>query len=434
MLNGDLYYLEGSPAFLDQPGDWYLDRASGTLYYLPRSGESAESIDAIAPCREELLKANNVSDLTLRGLTFSHSEWNLPDAAPGGPALVGGFSQAAIGVCAAVSLEHAHNCHIESCHFEHLGNYALEIGKACQHNLIEHCTFTDFGAGAIKIGNGEISHKPSDQCLGNAVTDCRITDGGQMFPSACGIWIGQSFDNTIEHNEIADLYYTAISAGWTWGYGDSLARENRITSNLIHHIGQKSNGDGPVLSDMGAIYLLGARAGTLVSGNVIHDINGKNYGGWGIYLDEGSSDVEVRNNLVYRTTHGGFHLHYGHNNRVENNVFALGRDVQIARTKTDSELSLTFRHNLIFWNTGICTSSDYPGAVFDENLYQCAGDHQKFSGKSWAQWQAAGQDLHSILMPTVAIAEPTADLAAHPGADANRIQFQAFDCSAAGPR
>ena len=78
--------------------------------------------------------------------------------------------------------------------------------------------------------------------------------------------------------------------------------------NHVHHIGVKSDGDGPILSDMGGIYTLGFQAGTRIRNNVWHDIAGLRYGGWGIYFDEGSSGIVAESNIVYRTTHeGDFH-------------------------------------------------------------------------------------------------------------------------------
>jgi len=435
LLNGDLYFLEGSPRWLDHAGEWYLDREKGTLYYLPREGETIETLHVIAPRLACILKMKGASNVAFRGLTFSNSEWNLPDEGDGAEMEVGGFGQAAIGVPAAVSLEFCHDCKFVSCTFDHLGNYALELGKGCQHDVVERCNFTDIGAGSIKIGTGEQSANVTEQTFGNTVADCRITDGGHMFPSACGIWIGQSYDNQIEHNEIADLYYTGISVGWTWGYGPSLAHGNRFEANLVHDIGKKSNGDGPILSDMGAIYTLGTREGTVISGNVFHDIYGRVYGGWGVYLDEGSSNTLVEKNLVYRTTHGGFHLHYGHDNTVLNNIFALGRDIQIARTQSEKQQAITFKHNIVYWDSGLFTATDPAGVSFDDNLYQCIGKgHLKFYDKTWAQWQGAGEDVHSIL-GDAGFANPShGDFAMKKDAAAKRIGFEPLQIGDAGPR
>jgi parallel beta-helix repeat protein len=431
--NGDPFFLQGAGQWLQNPGDWYFDHRNACIYYMPRAGESIEQVTAIVPARERILTVRGADHLTLRGLVFSHSEWSFPDEIAGAELPVGGFGQAAIGVTAGISLRDCVNCRVESCRFEHLGNYALELGPGCRDDAISGCRFTDLGAGAIKIGTqrADEPHPAS----GIEVSDCRISDGGHVFPSAIGIWIGQSFGNRIEHNEICDLYYSAISIGWTWGYGPSLAHDNRVEFNLLHHIGKKSDGDGPILSDMGGVYLLGVRQGTVVANNIFHDIAGRTYGGWGIYLDEGSSDVLVEKNLVYRTTHGGFHLHYGKNDTVKNNIFAMGRDLQIARTVAEPGQQFRFTNNIVDWDTGVFTKTSSADAVFDENIYCARGGGRLGFGKdSWEQWRAAGQDGHSILTDSVFNNAAAGDFGLAPALPLEKIHFEPLNWQNIGPR
>ena len=205
-------------------------------------------------------------------------------------------------------------------------------------------------------------------------------------------------DNRILRNQIHDFYYSGLSVGWTWGYGPSAAGGNIIELNEVHHIGVRSNGDGPILSDMGGIYTLGTQPGTVIRKNVFRDIAAVRYGGWGIYFDEGSTDILAEDNIVYRTTHGGFHQHYGKNNIVRNNIFAFGRDHQIQRTRAEDHLSFTFEHNIVYWNEGKLLAGNFSGSNYrmDNNVYwKDGGSEFRFDTLSLTQWQSRGMDRHS---------------------------------------
>ncbi|MEM2885611.1 MAG: right-handed parallel beta-helix repeat-containing protein, partial [Thermoproteota archaeon] len=434
---GDLYYAEHAFELLDEPGEWYLDRASGKLYYLPMPGEDLGGAEVVAPVLPQLLRlegepesGNFVEHLEFRGLAFEHAEWSLPPEASG-------FRQAAIGVPASIHCEGARHCSFEGCTVSHVGTYAIELSRGCHGNSISRCALFDLGAGGIKIGEQTARDGEPEQAEGNSVSDCRIHDGGLVFHSAVGIWIGQSFGNTISHNEIHDFYYTGISVGWTWGYGPSLAKDNVVEFNHVHHIGARSDGDGPILSDMGGIYALGARPGTVIRSNVFHDVAGYRYGGWGIYLDEGSTGVLVEGNLVYGTTHGGFHQHYGRENLVRNNIFAFGRDAQIQRSRSEAHLSFRFERNIVYWSEGELLAGNFDNLnfEFDRNLYwRVGGGEVRFGKLSWEEWRAKGLDSGSLIADPMFADARAGDFTLGPSSPAFALGFEPIDFEKVGPR
>lgn len=441
---GDLYYVEGVFEVLDQPGEWFLDRERGIVSYLPLPGESIGRFEVIAPKLSEILRvegkpesSNVVEYVHFRDLTFSHNEWFFPKSTKPEPEILG-FSQAAIGVPGAVNAEGLRYSSFERCRFSNLGSYALHLGRGSQSNLVASCEFSDLGGGGIKIGETAIRANPLEQTHHNTVADCPIHDGGKLFHSAEGIWIGQSFANRLAHNSIHDFFYTGISIGWTWGYKSSAASNNVVEFNHVHHIGQKANGDGPILSDMGGIYTLGGQPGTLIRNNLWHDIFGLRYGGWAIYFDEGSTGIVAENNVAFRTTHGGFHQHYGKENVVRNNVFAFARDHQLQRTRAEEHTSFTFERNIVYFDQGKLLDGDWKGGKFnqDYNVYFDLRTNPppiNVPG-GWEKWRAGGHDEHSLIANPRFATTNLANFGLAPDSPARSLGFESFDLRGVGPR
>ncbi|MCS7224558.1 MAG: right-handed parallel beta-helix repeat-containing protein [Armatimonadetes bacterium] len=443
---GDYFYYENIAGALDQPGEWYLDRTKGILYYLADANWNPNTAEVVAPFLSQVFvmdgkpeKGELVEHIRIEGLTFSHTEWVFPDGkGPVWPAEdAGGFAQAAVGVPGAVWGAGVRDCVFQNCVFTRMGTYGLELSRGCKRNKIRYCLFRDLGAGGIKIGEQGIREKDEERTEDNEISDCDIGYGGLLFHSAVGIWIGQSGNNKIVHNRIHNFYYTGISIGWTWGYEQSLAGGNRVEFNHVHHIGVREDGDGPILSDMGGIYTLGIQSGTVIRNNLWHDIAGYRYGGWGIYFDEGSSGILAENNLVIRTTHGGFHQHYGRENTVRNNIFAFARDHQIQASRPEPHLRFRFIGNIVYWKEGELLAGNFGDMnfEFDRNVYwREGGGAISFAGMTWEQWRQKGMDQRSVIADPLFVNPSAGNFRLRKNSPALALGFQPFDLSSVGPR
>lgn len=488
------YFVENVFEALTEPGEWYLNKAEGKLYYLPMAGETPQNVEVSAPLLLQFMRLEGqpmqqkyVEFVNFRGLTFRYSDWVQPkwlgrrynpyaQEAPvndtinmmdgkktEGIAWASG-GQAASYVPGAIYMEGARNCSIEECSIEHIGWYGIELADGCCGNRIIGNTIADIGAGGVKVDGAATADRWLARTSNNRITDNHIHNGGEVFGSACGVAIMYSSGNLVAHNHIHDLYYTGVSCGWIWGYGESVARENRIEKNHIHDLGKG------VLSDMGGVYILGIQPGTTISGNLIHDIQKANYGGWAIYPDEGSSHLVIENNVSYNTSSQPFHQHFGRENTVRNNIWAFGAEGVVALSRGNQwnrryphpgqniRTAVTFERNIFITDgepvfigaladaTGNLENGDI---ISDLNLFFDTSGQDIVSGNGvhgkhgrenlkrsfdWKQWQALGYDLHSIVADPKCRDLAKRDFTLAPDSPAFALGFKPIDLSDVGVR
>ncbi|MEK6795387.1 MAG: right-handed parallel beta-helix repeat-containing protein [Spirochaetota bacterium] len=414
------YYIDNIIEGLTEPGEWYLDKEASKLYYYPRPGETPENTEIAAPRVTALMRFDGdpdtnrfIENITLRGITFRHADWIMPRG--GAPVHdkvpdieYAASAQGASHAGGAIEMTGTRGCAFEDCTVEHVGLYAFNIMDGCIGNRFARNTMSDLGAGGIKQ-TGSRAEGPTVRRTGNSViADNHIHHGGQVFHSATGIMLMDTFGNEVSRNHIHDFYYSGISSGWVWGFADSVSKDNHFIDNHIHDLGFGW------LSDMGGIYLLGVQPGTIVRGNIIYNIENANYGGWGIYLDEGSAHVIVENNICHHTACEPFHMHYGRECIVRNNIFIAEKTAAIALGREGTEVSLTIERNILIVNGtpiyagGYGTDIRKRVIIADANCLwdvrgklpviagNAAGKEPK-DGIDLAAWRAQGNDIHTVI-------------------------------------
>ena len=436
------YVLENFPEALDEPGEWYFDRTTRTIRYLPLADESLATARAAVPVAEQLVVVRGdrelgglhlVEDVTFEGLAFVNSAYRLP---PNGQA----SRQASDGIVGAVDVVGGEEIHFRDCRFECLATHGVVFGEGTRHSSLEHSIVRELGGGAVRIGTFlwyGAQESPGRMASHVTVDDCILQRGGRLFPGSVGVIMGMCPNITLTHCDIGDFHYSGVSMGWTWGYAETLVRDNLIAWNHIHHVGWGE------LSDLGGIYTLGNAAGTQVIGNHIHDVysyDQQGRGGWGLYTDEGSAGILFASNLVHHVKTGCVHQHYGQDNVFENNVFAYSMENMVQRSRIEDHPTIRLERNILYWDNGTAAYCYNLGEGVDlstaNNVYwSTAGvSDGAFFGLDFAAWQARGQDRGSLVADPLFVDPANGDFRLRPESPAFALGFREVDWTQAGVR
>jgi hypothetical protein len=191
---------------------------------------------------------------------------------------------------------------------------------------------------------------------------------------------------------------------------------------------------------MGGIYTLGVSPGSAEIGNVIFDVRAHDYGGWGIYPDEGSTGWSIESNLVWNCTcvtprsGGAFHQHYGATNLLANNIFAFSSGPPMQATRVEDHLSFRLERNLIVSSNVVFFTGPWDKIQFESrsNCFVCVGAAGPLFPKgNLAAWQKTGHEAGSILTNLDFLGE-WPDVTLPRRSPALAVGFESFDSKLAG--
>ncbi|MBI5820017.1 MAG: right-handed parallel beta-helix repeat-containing protein [Verrucomicrobia bacterium] len=262
---------------IDQPGEWYLDRDAGTLYFWPPAAieKSCATVSVIS----NLVTMTSASHVTLRGLTFEAARND------------------------AIIMKGCTNSLIAGCTIRNVGSWAVRVGDG-QNSGVVGCDIYATGDGGIGISGGNMKTLAPAGLYAENNHVHHWSRWNRMYRPAIMV---TGVGNRAAHNLLENSPHTAI------GFGGN---DHVIEFNEIHSVCYESN-------DAGAIYSgrNWTMRGTVIRHNYLHHINGfEGRGCVGVYLDDMYCGTTIASNLFYKVTRAAF-IGGGHDNTIENNIF-----------------------------------------------------------------------------------------------------------------
>lgn len=242
VFKNNWFYIEGVFAELDQPGEWYLNRAIGRLYYMPKPGQDPNHMHFVAPRLDCIIHAKgdvnagtHVEHVRFDGLAFKHTSFTLGHIAP------------RVHTDAAVRFENTSDSSITNCLFENIGGYALWLHLDSQRNTFDRNTVLDSGGGGVLLTGARLSY----------MDDSKVYTEGAAAAKVAPI-LNQITRNTVKHCGKIRYYGGGVHLD-SRPFNMAMMPGNRIANNHFEDLSR--NG----------VFAFRNQGGNVVEYNHIHD-------------------------------------------------------------------------------------------------------------------------------------------------------------------
>ena len=475
------FYIENVFEELDSPGEWYLDKTEGILYYLPPENVDLETAVIEVPLLQQVVRFigtqdRPVHDLIWRGFRITHTDSTFLE-----PYEVPSLSDWAIHRGGALFLQGARDCKIEACYFDAVGGNAVFMNDYNRGNVVSGCKFTESGDSAICfVGSlertvGTQRNFPyACQAVNNLIHDCGVF-GKQI----AGVYISRAKRIRVAHNEIYDMPRAGICIGdGTWG-------GHLIEYNHIHETCRETGDHGPFNSwgrdkywSLVQSHLPYTKNNSLIAGLVKIDAMEpvvmrynlfEETSGWGLDLDDGASNYEIYNNLCIGVS---MKLREGAYRTIYNNIWVNGANSPCFHVGNDDNHDRYVRNITVMSAAKMTPEDDLNFAMgkgygeiytliapparqpwLKEIDYNCfysdlgefvARVQERGEGENWQyslqegkkyslpEWRQLGFDQHSVFADPMFVNPEQGDYRVKPESPALKLGFKNFDISGAG--
>ena len=282
--SGFRYYGLNLLCELDSPGEYYIDRDKGKLYWCPPEGYSrGDEVTVSCFGNDYMLCIEDCSDIIVRGISFTGGREN------------------------AIKVSESRNIDLEGIGISRFGGDALTVSDS-RDVKVDRCRFSTLGHSGIKMYGGDRKTlEPAEYSITNTViidfSLFKHTYEPAVYFKGCGL--------VIAHCDFSGSTSSAMRIDGS---------ETLIEFNHFHDLVKESDDQGGI--DM--FYNYGYR-GVVIRYNLWEDILGGSVcGAAGVRFDDMISGQLVYGNIfrnVGAVHFGAVQIHGGKDNLVENNVF-----------------------------------------------------------------------------------------------------------------
>jgi len=281
---GQRYYAVNVFRELDSPGEWYLDRRTAMIYWLPAGGINVSKAEVVLSVFDQpFIVLNDVENTIFLGLTLQEARGD------------------------AIHIRGGADCLIAGCTIRQIGGDAIVV-QGGHHHGIFGCAMNTLGCGGARVAGGDRQiltpgHHFVENCSVFNISRLKRTYTPAVHLDGCG--------NRIAHNLFEDMPSSAMRIE---------GNDHLIELNVIRNVVQESDDQGGLDMYGNPLY-----RGVVIRWNRWSDIRGGTHNGAaGVRLDDMISGVAVHGNIFERcgaVAFGGVQIHGGKENLVDGNLF-----------------------------------------------------------------------------------------------------------------